>query len=214
MPFSKAEEKSRKAFGKAVAAELKKRAKSSGWKFSQGWLFRQQGEWFIDARPAVWVIEPRTTFDLFAKPMAIDPVFWDIVDTPDNNDTPLSFRLFGAWTVSTPAITSTDLRESSDAAALAVEILAVAERELDAASPELSLERFLQRAGAVRPGRSGSAWISALVCGLALQGRRDEIRELCFAAQARDEGGGYSVGSKSFVDLTLEWLTRTEPVRH
>lgn len=82
MPLDKAQQKLRKELGKAVAAELKKRSRDCGWKISQGWLFRQQDGWFVDARPSVWVMDSRTTLELFAKPMSIDPIFWDIANTP------------------------------------------------------------------------------------------------------------------------------------
>jgi hypothetical protein len=97
MPLSKVEQKSQ-ILAKSVAVELRSRAKAAGWKVSQGYLFREDGGWFVDAQPKVWIREQKWTLELSAKPMSIDPVFWEIVTTQDNNKRPLSFRLFGAWT--------------------------------------------------------------------------------------------------------------------
>ena len=88
MPIDIQEQKNRRTLNKLVVAEIRARAKAAGWKTSQGWLFREHHGWFIDARPAVWVMERRSTLELRCKPMNIDPVFWEIVETQENNAQP------------------------------------------------------------------------------------------------------------------------------
>jgi hypothetical protein len=212
MPLSKAEQKSRRILAKSVAAELRSRAKAAGWRVSQGLLFREEAGWFVDARPNVWVTEQKWTLDLFAKPMSIDPVFWEIVATKDNNQQPLSFRLFGAWTVSTPPISQLEVAENSlDAASLADTIVQVAQREFEHWKLGRSFDGFLsnvQKQGADNP------YLPAVVCALALLDRREDARQVCIAARERSQTGGFLVGSRTFFDLALEWLDKTEPTRH
>ncbi len=98
------EEKQRRVLGKAVGAEIKRLAKGTGWRFSQGVLFREFNGWFISASVSVWVSKRRSTVTLNCKPMTLDPVFWEIVEAESNAAMPLSFRHFGAWTFTTPDI--------------------------------------------------------------------------------------------------------------
>lgn len=74
MALSRAEEKSRRLLAKAVAVDLRTRAKPAGWKVSQGMLFREDDDWFADAWPIVSIGEPKSTLRLHLKPMSIDPV--------------------------------------------------------------------------------------------------------------------------------------------
>jgi len=104
MPQSRREyEKARKTLGAAVSAELKRMAPAKGWRFAWGWLFQERDGWFLDVRGGPWVRQDCTTVEFRAKPMALDPLFWEIVKTPENVTEALSFRLFGAWTCQGPA---------------------------------------------------------------------------------------------------------------
>jgi hypothetical protein len=215
MDLSRAEQKSRRALAKSVATELRSRAKGTDWKVSQGWLFREDASWFVDVRASVWAARRKSTLQLFSKPMGIDPIFWDIVATPDNIHQPLSFRLFGAWTVSTPSLSEVEVEEVGlDAPALADTILQVAQREFELSREGRSLEGLLARVREHPAHVRVGGYLPAMVCGLVLLGRREEAREACIAARERRESGGFSVGSRTFVDLALEWLVKTEPVRH
>ena len=175
-------------------------------------LFREDGDWFVDARPNVWVAEQKWTLDLFAKPMSIDPVFWDIVATKDNNKQPLSFRLFGAWTVTTPPISQVEVAENSlDAASLSDTIVQVAQREFERSKLCRSLEGFLSN---LQKHGTDNPYLPAVVCALVLLDRREDARKVCTIARERNKTGGFLVGSRTFVDLALEWLDETEPTRH
>ena len=212
MPLSKAEQKSRQILAKSVAVGLRSRAKAAGWKVSQGCLFREDGGWFVDAQPKVWVMEQKWTLQLSAKPMSIDPVFWEIVATKDNNKRPLSFRLFGAWTVRTPPISQVEVADNSlDAPSLSDAIVRVAQREFDRSKLGRGLEGFLSKLQKHDPD---NPYLAAVVCTLALLDRREEARKVCITARERNETGGFLVGARTFVDLALEWFDKTEPTRH
>jgi hypothetical protein len=215
MSLNKTEQKSRRTLAKTVAAELRSRAKSAGWKISRGWLFREDDGWFVDARPHAWVEELKSTLNLFSKPMSIDPVFWEIVDTPDNNKLPLSFRLFGAWTVSTPALSEVEVEERSlDVASLSDTIIHAAQRAFERSRVGRSLEGFVTKLREHHGGISTHPYLPAIVCTLALLDRREEARSACISARERRKSGGFQVGSRTFVDLALEWLTKTRLARH
>lgn len=215
MPIDIQEQKNRRTLNKLVVAEIRARAKATGWKTSQGWLFREHHGWFIDARAAVWVMERRSTLELRCKPMNIDPLFLEMVETQDNNAQPLSFRLVGAWTVSTPSLSEVEVEERAlDAARLADAMMKVAHREFERSQMKLNLYDFysaVQEAHARSPTRG---YFAALVCTLVLLGRREEARGICSSAKERKDSGGFQVGSRTFPDLALEWLTKTETVRH
>jgi len=202
-------EKSRKALRAAVAAALKKNARAKGWRFAQGSLFREHDGWFVEVRSGPWVGEDRTVAEFLAKPMALDPLFWDIVRTPENSSQPLSFRAFGAWTCQGPALTEAQIPEDGGAEHIADRILDWANERL--ASPPLPFEvgalaTFIE----TQPGPSGLTGRSfaALVALLALAGRLDEARALCVAAINRGERGGYILGAQSFPELALDWIAK------
>jgi hypothetical protein len=79
----KQEQKARRSLWKKVANQLRQQARGTGWKVSQGWLFRDDQSWFVEARGSLCLQERKTTLALHLKPMAIDPVLWSIVQTPD-----------------------------------------------------------------------------------------------------------------------------------
>jgi len=207
------ERKARKALAKDVAAELRRRAKGAGWKVSQGWLFRDDGGWFVDAWCIVSPAERKTTLTVHLKPMGIDPVFWDIVLLPENRNQPLSFRLFGAWTISAPDRNQRHIDDAGlDASTLADSILSIASQELGRMRESRSLENFIEFARQQR--RGARTYLALIVCAHIMRGdHAAAMSELVVAREAGDTGG-YSVGSRSFVDLATEWLGANAPTRH
>lgn len=200
-------EKSRKALRSAVAAALKKLARVNGWRFAQGSIFREQGGWFVEVRGEPWIGENRTTAEFRAKPMALDPVFWQIVKTPENATQPLSFRLFGAWTCQGPVWSETQIPEEGEAESIALQILDWANDQ--ATNPPMPFEahvlaKFIEDQPEGRGLKGG--WLAELVTLLALAGRLDEARAMCITAINNSESGGYSVGEKSFPELALDWI--------
>jgi hypothetical protein len=214
-PLSKAERKARRALSKTVGTELGARAKATGWKVSQGWLFREDHGWFVDVRPMVHVAERKTSLELRAKPMSIDPVFWEIVHTQDNRKLPLSFRLFGAWTVSTPAIRVVEIDEGSlDTGGLADAMLKVAQREIEQSRLNRTIESFLAEVQQQHSRLPSHPYLPAIVCSLVVLDRREEARAVCVTARAAQESGGFMVGSRTFGDLAISWLDKIAATNH
>lgn len=77
-------------------AALKAKARAAGWRYARGEMFKQAGDWFVSVLPSLlW--QRGALARLMIKPMALDPLFWDIVGLPENRKLPLSFRATGAW---------------------------------------------------------------------------------------------------------------------
>ncbi|HEY2808122.1 MAG TPA: hypothetical protein VGI91_04965 [Steroidobacteraceae bacterium] len=209
------EQKNRRALSKAVAVELRARAKGSGWKIAQGWLFREDDGWFVEACPLIHLADSTLRFEMRAKPMSLDPVFWEIAGTQGNEKMPLSFRLFGAWTVSIPAAKVVQMDGGSlDAARVAEEILQVAQRELEESRVNRSIEGFLEDVQQHHSRLSSRPYLPAIVCSLIVLGRRDDARAICVAAHVKQEIGGFLGGARTFVDLAIAWLDRELPTKH
>jgi len=214
-PLSRAEQKARRTLSKSVAAELRARAKGTGWKVSQGWLFREDSGWFVEVRPIVHLAQRNSWLELRAKPMSIDPIFWDITETQDAAKLPLSFRVFGAFTVTTPAIARAEITEGSlDAGGLADAILRVAQSELERSRHDRSIEAFLAVMQEHHARLPSHPYLPAIVCALILLGRRENARAVCASARTAHESGGFLMGSRSFTDLAIAWLDNAAATTH
>jgi hypothetical protein len=206
--LSRAEQQTRKALAKAVAGELKRQIRGTGWGLKQGWIFRQHAGWFIEVRVYVWVGEPRTTVELRAKPMGLDPVFWDIVDTPENREQPLSFRLFGAWTCGVPASVEAQIPEGdSQAAGIVNAVLAWADTQLIQTEPLRTLDGLI---GRLRDQPRRGSYLASYITALILAHRRDEALAEIASAIERGEAAGFSVGTQKFPDMAKAWLFSEE----
>jgi hypothetical protein len=114
------ETKQRRVLNKEFVLAIKKRARGTAWRVSKGVLIRDFDGWFISAPAAVWLGRRRTQIELQCKPMKLDPVFWEIVETEANVRMPLSFRYWGAWTCRIPTLVEHELDErSADPATMA-----------------------------------------------------------------------------------------------
>jgi hypothetical protein len=214
-PLGRGDQQARRLLDKALSKALCSRAKGTGWKVSQGCLFREDDGWFVEARPAVYVTACRSTVSLHAKPMAVDPIFWEIVDLVENNSLPLSFRAFGAWTVRTPQIVDLDLDElGKDVFDLADAVIAVAAIEVERWKSQRSAAGLLEELKQLHARDERRPYLSAEVCLLVLLGDRQTAKEICVSARECGLSGGFQVGDQTFVDLALEWLDTAQPIIH
>jgi hypothetical protein len=213
--LTRQEERARRALAKEVADQLRRQAKGTGWKVSQGWLFRDDQSWFVEARGSLWVQERKSTLALHLKPMSIDPILWSIVQTPDNIRMPLSFRLFGAWTIATPPRSENEIDEAGfDGGGIAKSILVAASRELEQARQHLSLESFVAFIEERRRKAALRAYLPAIVCAHVLRGDFERALAECVSAREAGEIGGFQIGAQSFVALAIDWLRDNGPARH
>ncbi len=197
----------RRALGTAVAAQLKALARRAGWRVARGWLFREYDGWFVEVWVNVHVYAFRTTVAMMVKPMAIDPIFWDIVGLPENRDQPLSFRMFGAWTCSTPSVFEDEISESGGQVVAAERVLEWSNARLAQATSSLTPEAFVESLRDVhRQSPLFYPYFATFVCCLVLTGRNEEAVALCAEAIGRGEHGGFTAGDKDFPGMAREWL--------
>jgi hypothetical protein len=128
---------------------------------------------------------------------------------------PLSFRLFGGWTCSTPAWSETEIDENDlDADGIAESIISWSTQELTRTRARRRLEDFVDFIKGHHRGLASPRHLATLICAYVLREDRESALAECLAASKANDIGGFLVGSKSFVDLATEWLEMNKPARH
>ncbi len=134
--------------------------------------------------------------------MAIDPVFWQIVELPENVRLPLSFRATGAWTCHTyPVVEAVRPDAEHDAETLASLVLHWADEQLSQLGPYWTLDGFISGLQQANNGWNFASLVSALI----VAGRNDDAMTTCLKARP-PTGDGFSAGGRSFTDLTVTYL--------
>jgi hypothetical protein len=212
MVLSKLEQRARQAKTKELLVALRRRRVGTGWRLSSNFLFREHTGWFFSVVFAIWPSEPRTVAKLYVKPMALDPLFWKIVETEENINTPLSFRHNGAWTCSTPVFSQIEFDDSLEPELLAASILEWSHQQLQATADH-SVDDFVSFIQAAPRGYP-EAFFASEVIGLILQGKLNAAKARCGEAKARKSDGGFVWGPHgakiSLVDGVESWLARNE----
>ena len=203
----------RRKFQRALPKAIKNAAKSSGWRTSQGVLFRECEGWFVEVHAIPWVAEPKTPAHLHCKPMALDPLFWKIVHLDENVQQPLSFRVFGAFTCRTPPLLEMDIPEEGGSPERTAHNLVVwATEQLPALGSTQTINAFVEFLQTY-PSLADSH-LPALVTGLLLQGMDQEALARC--KKTTGIGGFVFAGgdkTKTFIDLAIEWIIGAGPLR-
>lgn len=128
--------------GKDFDAALKQAAKATGWRYARGAIFQQSGDWFISILPSLlW--ERGAVVRMMVKPMALDPLFWDIVGLNANEALPLSFRATGAWVLRPPWTENIVGLNSAEVQLLAKEVLDSANEWTSKMLKTISVESML-----------------------------------------------------------------------
>lgn len=138
----------------------------------------------------------------YAKPMAVDVLFWHIVGLPENDKLPLSFRASGAWVLRPPNVKAYIALDECDPERLASEFVTWSTARM----PEVdaySVEGLLSNIEELGPRRK---YFAALEICLLLQ--LDDWKG-AFARchdRGRHESGGFGVCNKTFFDLARDWI--------
>lgn len=190
----------------AFRIALKAQAKGTGWRYADSSIFKQEGEWFLSASPTM-SYKSGVTIRWQCKPMAIDPLFWEIFHLEENQKMPLSFRDRGAWTVRPSWPSRYIAIEENLPNRLAEAVLEWANDRRNKVS-EFSIEKMLNRLG---PVEKLTAWKTEAICLLILLERLDDAERVCLESDPKDSGGftaGRSTGGDRFYDYALEWINR------
>jgi hypothetical protein len=195
-------------------AALKRDARAAGWRYARGTIFRQSGDWFISILPSLlW--ERGALVPIMVKPMAVDPLFWNIVGLRQNNTLPLSFRATGAWVLRPPSTESCVGLDTIDVELLAKDVFDWANRQVSQISTSISVASMLSELLGSHQVRAHSA---LAICLHILAKDMDGAFELCRLDDLDThplmrENGGFTThncdGSVStFLDQAREWIAR------
>jgi hypothetical protein len=204
--LTRAQESARYAYRRALEKAVRSVSKGTGWRSTQGCLFRDQSGWFLAVCPAVFIDRHRTTVLVTAKPMGIDPIFWDIVGLPENGELPLSFRLNGAWTCGPPAFAEVEVDECGDVDETANRILKTADQQIDGIR-SWGIEGFLQ--SCEENGADAYSYVAPRICALIAIGHLPEAVQICESAQKAGSTGGFTAPEGSFTEMAIRWLNRS-----
>jgi hypothetical protein len=193
-------------------AIVKAHGKASGWRYARADLFKQDGDWFVSNMPSLaW--ERGAWSRLTVKPMALDPLFWDIVGLPENNHLPLSFRATGAWVLQ-PRWRE-ELVGASESSVVELAHQTVAWSKTQVAASDWSIDGMIADVGSDRELRSQRRALA--ICLHLLKGDLDKAQHLCRQAGDQNslaaDGGGFSTnhadGTRStFIQQALDWIAK------
>lgn len=202
--ITRAQETARHAYRKALAKAVRAAAKGTDWRSIEGCLFREKSGWFVSVSPSVYIFEEITKAQVSAKPMTIDPIFWEINGLRENENTPLSFRLNGAWVCRAPDFAEIEVPENSDASIVAACLLATADKQLDTIIASWSPEAFLSFCQTENAERGH--YLPSVVTMLIAIGRDDEALAACEDAILNHQTGGFLAPDGTFPEMAAEWL--------
>jgi hypothetical protein len=158
----------------------------------------------VSVCPSVYIYEKSTKASISAKPMTIDPIFWDIVGLPENNNAPLSFRFNGAWTCRPPPFDEVSIDERGDVEEVAARLLEAANEHLTSAVRCLSGECFLRLCQT--SGATEDSYLPCVITTLIALGLKQEALETAKTAKVRGVRGGFIGPEDCFTDMAITWL--------
>jgi hypothetical protein len=212
--ITRAEESARHAYRRALEKSLRARVRGTGWKSAHGSIFREEAGWFVEASPSVYIFERVTKAVVSVKPMAIDPIFWDLVGLPENREQPLSFRANGAWACRPPHFAELYLEEDDDPAVVGARLFVAATEQLGNVTRSYSLESFLS--ACCEASSVDGAYLSSIIPTLIALHRQDEALAVCEEARSQGLDGGFLAPEGSFVEMAVDYLRRSamDATRH
>ena len=199
----------RAAFETDLFTELTPLLKKSNWKKKSCAFFGKSGAFYQD----VFVSVHRNTFltraELRFKPMALDPILWEIMGIPENMDMPLSFRTWGAFTCSALPIYEAQLEESGNSAReVAGKLVDLCNNRAMFYQERLASASFSQLIAEHPNQTERGAYAETLVSSLINDGDLDLAYHTAnaYASGELASCATFTSGGKSFHQLALEWL--------
>jgi len=201
--ITRAEELARHAYRRALAKALRTSAKGTGWRCVQGVLLREHQGWFFAIVTSVSLYRRETNVQFLMKPMAVDPIFWEITSLTENNNTPLSFRLLGAFTVKPLLAVHDIVEDDSDPAQTSSHVLQVADRHFTN-SNYCEPMRFVAQLRETQLDQAVTAIVTTLIWIDELEAAASE----CELAISQKRFDGFLLPGGSFRELALQWITK------
>jgi hypothetical protein len=203
----------RRVFEKELIAALGPAIKGTGWKKSGSTLFRQSGDFFQEIRISVSLYDGTTAVTHCIKPMALDPIVWDILGMSENVGEPLSFRARGAFTCAGLPIHEQLLDQTAltpcDAAVALSAIASCSESRFEKV---LNGSDFSSLLAQHRNQRERGAYAVSLVASLINDGDFEAAAHLAreFESGELQSCCNMSVKGVSYHRLALDWLAARE----
>ncbi|WP_037429375.1 hypothetical protein [Sinorhizobium fredii] len=204
--ITRSQESARHAYCRALEKAVRAAARGTGWRPVQGCLLREQSGWFVSVNPSVAIFEETTKALVSAKPMEIDPLFWDMVGLTDNNKAPLSFRFNGVWSLRPPYFSEIEISEDQDTSLVAGRLLCAADEQFARVVEGWSKEAFLHACIASNEQSAGSRYLACVITTLVALGRSHEALIACDEARTKGLEGGFLAPQGSFTHMASDWI--------
>ena len=207
--------KLRTAFEKNLLKAVASRMKGRIWKKAQNVIFCKKNDYYYSVSIGTFRNDEKTRLSFSIKPMNIDPLFWEIMNMPENEKEPLSFRTWGAFTCAEiPTEEKLILDGSANEQELAEEIVLWADKQLEDFDSQSTERKFSNLIKDHENQRERGAYSISLVTTLIAEGEFDKARKL---ASSYDSGKLQSVSSmmnegKSFHAHAVDWIDNNKSV--
>jgi hypothetical protein len=192
-----------------MLAELGTLVRRSPWKKSKCAMFGKFGDYYQDVMISVHRNSGRTIATLRCKPMALDPLLWDILDMSENQGQPLSFRTWGAFVCSGLPLLEKELEEPGqtpkEVATNALEFGVANRNLLEERLTATQYSELLER----HPNQTArGAYAVTLVASLIHEGNEQEARRLAsaYASGSLKSCSEFTSDGLSFHEHALRWL--------
>lgn len=190
---------------KAVAAA----AKTTRWKKSKSAVFCVLDDLYVDARISVHLNKNVTAVQLCAKPMRLDSLYWKVVELPDNEREPLSFRTWGAFTC--PGLPVAEIAiddEHLSAGDVAQQALNWVETESENASVRVNSRQFSEAISEHPNHQERGAYAISYVVSLIDEGSIDAAREMASTYESGDQESvmKHTHQGVDFHSLAMRWI--------
>jgi len=198
--------------------------RGTGWKTKSHTAFRCVNDNFYETAitAGVDIIETEAHIRIYgrayAKPMAIDPIYWDIAELPDNKKKPLSFRAWAAFKVEPAMFSGTTLIESSiKSAEQAVEIyLNWQADQFENMKEKMEAQPFSELYASMALSRhKPSFYATGLICSHIAEGNPEKALEIARKYAPTELKNLYHAGDPNhrvnFYELTILHLTGKLP---
>jgi hypothetical protein len=202
-------DRERADFEKWLLAEVPRRLKKTKWKKSRCALVNQSDAFYQDLCISVHRNSSVTTAEFRIKPMALDPILWDILNIPENRDKPLSFRTWGAFTCFGLPVYETQVEQSGDTPDIVADKLAaICSEKATLFRAALSSASFSELVAAHPNHVERGAYAITLVTSLINDGNLELARQTAsaYVSGALKSCAHFESAGKSFHQLALDWL--------
>ncbi len=174
-----------------------------GWKVAGGgFIYRSSDEYIFELSAPAPGEGRQQRGALLAKPLALDPIFWEIIGSPELLRKRLAFRVNGAFTL--PGFDIGEVLYTSESAPES--IVGHLDDRFSQVEPELrSVDAFESLIKAHLPPRNGGNLATCVAWYIALE-RPADAAPLIREAVGSDLGGGFGFPGGTFEELALDHL--------